>query len=358
MSARISISLRRPQRRRLQRFKRKTKDADYRSRLQIVLLYGEGWGCRRVAEAVGCVPSTAVRVAKRFVELGEVGLLDGRRENGEAKVDEDLLEGLREVVDQQPEDYGWARSTWTRELLAKTLRRVAGVRVSVRTVARMLDRIGARHGMARPLPRPDWPKARKTRRVREIMRVVENLPDDEVAYYQDEVDVHLNPKIGRDWMLRGQQKGVITPGKNEKRYLYGALALDRSDLVYTTSRRKNSDGFLAFLERLRAMNPTARRIHLVLDNYVIHKSKKTKNYLASLDGVFVLHFLPPYSPEHNRIERLWRDLHANVTRNHRCSTISKLTSRVRYWLRREAERRRRARALDHRTPTRLEGVAA
>jgi len=357
MSTRISIRLRRHVRRQLQRLRRKTKDANYRSRLQIVLLYDQGWGCRRVAKAVGCVPSTAVRVARRFLELGEDGLLDGRRENGEAKVDEDLLQALREVVDKQPEDYGWARSTWSRELLVKTLRRIAGVRVSVRTMARMLERIGARHGMARPLPRPDWSKAQKTRRVRKIMRVVQNLPDDEVAYYQDEVDVHLNPKIGRDWMLRGQQKGVITPGRNEKRYLYGALSLDGSDLFYTTARRKNSEGFVAFLERLREANPTARQIHLVVDNYIIHKSKKTKKYLASLDGLFVLHFLPPYSPEHNRIERLWRDLHANVTRNHRCRTISRLMDRVRYWLRQEAKKRR-ARTPDRATPIRLKRVAA
>ena len=232
MSARISIRLRRHVRRRLERTRRKTKDAHYRSRLQIVLLYNKGWGCRRVAEAVGCAPSTAIRVVKRFVDLGEEGLLDGRRENGEAKVDEDLLHALRELVERQPEDYGWARSTWSRELLAKTIRRVTGVRVSVRTTARMLERIGARHGMARPLPRPDWPKARKTRRIRKIMRIVENLPEDEVA-------VHLNPKIGRDWMLRGQQKGIVTPGKNKKRYVYGALAVDGNDFIYTTSRRKN-----------------------------------------------------------------------------------------------------------------------
>ena len=41
--------------------------------------------------------------------------------------------------------------------------------------------------------------------------------------YVDEVDIHWNPKIGNDWMLKGQQKHVLTPGENEKRYLAGAL---------------------------------------------------------------------------------------------------------------------------------------
>ena len=40
--------------------------------------------------------------------------------------------------------------------------------------------------------------------------------------YADEVDLHLNPKIGPDWMLPGTQRLVLTPGNNEKRYLAGA----------------------------------------------------------------------------------------------------------------------------------------
>ena len=124
--------------------------------------------------------------------------------------------------------------------------------------------------------------------------------------------------------------------------------MEGDDLVYTTSDHKNSDGFVAFLEKLRTTYPKAKRIHLILDNYIIHKSKKTQQHLAKATvrrvgetvGLFVLHFLPPYSPEHNRIERFWRDLHANVTRNHRCASMDDLMRRVREWLRREARRRR------------------
>ncbi len=341
MTARISITLPRHVRRRLEREAQKTRDALYRTRIQIVLHYAGGWGCDRIASALGCAPSHAIRTALRFLEDGEDGLVDARAENGEPKVDEDALEALREMVDKQPQDFGWARSTWSRELLRKTLSREVGLRVSDRTVGRMLDTIGARHGAARPSPKPEWSKARKSRRVRAILKVVENLPRREVAYYEDEVDIHLNPKIGRDWMNHGTQKEVVTPGKNVKRYLYGALSISGDDLLYTTSDSKNSDGFVAFLEMLRAANPKARRIHLVLDNYIIHKSKKTQSYLALHADLFVLHFLPPYAPEHNRIERLWRDLHGNVTRNHRCRSISELMKRVRYWLDREGRKRRK-----------------
>jgi transposase len=62
----------------------------------------------------------------------------------------------------------------------------------------------------------------------------------------------------------------------------------------------------------------------VLDNYTIHTSKISQAAVADLGGRVVLHFLPPYCPMHNRIERMWLDLHASVTRNHRCPDMDEL----------------------------------
>lgn len=342
MSRRIVVDLPRPVRRRLEKSMRKTRDATYRNRVRIVLLYAKSWGAPSIAEALGCVPATAVRVIHRFLDEGEVGLLDGRRENGQPKVDEDLLQALAELVALSPEDFGWSRPTWTRELLAKTLREETGVRVSVTTVARMLRDLGARWGMARPTVLCPWSKRRKSRRLRAIRKVIENLPRREVAFFEDEVDIHLNPKIGRDWMLRGQQKVIVTPGQNQKRYIAGALSMQGDDLVFVSGPRKNTDLFLALLKELLRRHPRARRIHLVLDNYLVHKTKRVERFLQEHKGRIVLHFLPPYSPQENKIERFWRDLHANVTRNHRCRSMDQLLLKVKRYLRKEARKRRRA----------------
>ena len=200
--------------------------------------------------------------------------------------------------------------------------------------------------MARPIVLCPWSKARKARRLRAIFKVVDHLPAREVAYFEDEVDIHLNPRIGRDWMLRGQQKLVVTPGQNRKRYLAGALALNGSNLLYVQAERKNSDLFLALLAKLRQSHPRARRIHLVLDNYGIHSSRRVQEYLRQHGDLFQLHFLPPYSPDHNAIERVWREVHANVTRNHCCKTIVDLMRHVIWHLRREAHRLKRMRSTD------------
>lgn len=92
--------------------------------------------------------------------------------------------------------------------------------------------------------------------------------------------------------------------------------------------------FIALLQKLLASYPKRCVIHVVLDNFRIHDSKLVHAALAGFSGRVQLHFLPPYCPDHNRIERVWQDLHANVTRNHCCSNMDVLMSEVRHYLRR------------------------
>lgn len=346
MKHRIVVKLGRPARRRLERWAKSCRDADLRARILIVLKFAEGFGSSTIAEQLHVAPATAVRVAHRFLQQGEDGLLDGRRDNGVPKVDDDLLQALAELIEGQPTSHGIHRATWTREALAIALTTKTEVRVSISTLARMLRRLGARWGRPRPIVICPWPKQRKARRVAELRRLLANLPPNEAAYYEDEVDIHLNPRIGPDWMLRRQQKLVVTPGKNKKRYLAGALASDDSDLVFVSSEKKNSKLFIALLQRLLDKHASANVIHLVLDNFSIHDSKLVQKFIAATSGKVRLHFLPPYSPEHNRIERLWQRVHANVTRNHACKDMDALMRNVRRYLRSYAIKLRRESLLE------------
>ena len=80
---------------------------------------------------------------------------------------------------------------------------------------------------------------------------------------------------------------------------------------------------------------------MILDNYGIHDSLQVQLALATEKGQRLkLHFLPPYCPDHNRIERVWQDLHANVTRNHRCQTMEELMAQVKLYLRTRNARKR------------------
>ena len=148
--------------------------------------------------------STVYAVAKCFREHGEAGLIDQREANGKRKLDEAYLAKLHEVVAASAHDFGWRRPTWTREMLAETMTWETGVRVHVSTMSTALRMISARLGRPQPTVGCPWSRRAKTRRLRALDCLMKNLPADEVALYEDEVDIHLNPKIGPDWMVAGQ----------------------------------------------------------------------------------------------------------------------------------------------------------
>jgi transposase len=319
---------------------RHCRQHEVRQRYLIIINLINGRSAQETATVLATHNTTVYRVLKRYRAYGEAGLADGRGDNGAEKLSESYLARLDWVVRGRPPDYGWRRPTWTRELLVETLVRLTGIRVHVATMSRALAQIKARRGRPRPRVKCPWHPAAKTRRLHAIQKLLVTFPGRARAFYEDEVDIHLNPKIGLDWMGCGQQKDVLTPGQNEKRYLAGALDVRTGLVIWVEGVRKTSYLFLDLLDKLRRQYPDATRLHLILDNYRIHKSEIVLAALGGyLRGCVQLHFLPPYCPDDNRIERVWQDVHANVTRNHHCADMGSLMEQVRYYLRKWNRRR-------------------
>lgn len=329
----IELKVRYSVKERLGKSFRQCPNAGTRLRYLMVINVINGRSSRQTAKVLHVHHTTVGRVVQKFRRYGEAGLQDGRADNGDDKLNENYLERLHCIVSNSPELYGWRRPTWTRELLIETMVRLTGTRIHTTTMSRALALIRARRGRPKPIVGCPWSKAAKTRRLRHLQELIATLPRNERAFYEDEIDIHLNPKIGLDWMVSGQQKQVLTPGKNEKRYLAGALDVRTGLVIWVEGERKTSYLFLDLLDRLLREYPQARCLHLILDNYRIHKSDIVNAALQGyLGGRVKLHFLPPYCPDDNKIERVWQDLHADVTRNHRQPNMTKLMEAVHYHL--------------------------
>jgi transposase len=323
-----------PQRKELRRLAMRAKDPGMRCRCKVILALVRGTTPTGVAGGGLCAKSQVYRVAGRFLAGGVAGLADRREDNGQPKITPAYQAELLRLVEGSPREYGYRRPTWTQELLILVLAERVEIAISPAAMSRLLGRLGV--GLRRPKPvvKCPWKAARRRRRLQAIERLVMHLPADEVAVYVDEVDIHLNPKVGPDWMRRGRQKRVVTPGCNQKRYLAGAWDPRARRLVYVEGGRKTSLLFLQLLFKLATrVYPHARRIHVILDNYGIHDSLQVRLAMRSAAAARLeLHFLPPYCPDHNRIERIWKDLHDNVTRNHRCASMEELMAEVRCYL--------------------------
>jgi transposase len=89
---------------------------------------------------------------------------------------------------------------------------------------------------------------------------------------------------------------------------YGAVRLRDGRFYYRQeSRRFNAQTFLEFLEALRAASITeGRRVVVISDNAKYHRAKLHLPWRQQHASGFILDFLPPYSPDLNPIERVWK----------------------------------------------------
>lgn len=139
-------------------------------------------------------------------------------------------------------------------------------------------------------------------------------------YGQDEADLSLLPTLTRTWMVRGEQLKVQAPGTNEKRSVSAAIDLAAGTLLWRTDDRRCADQFCATLHACVERSAGRGRLAVLLvDNAQGHRVGKTGIVRRGLDahvGQVVLVFLPPYSPDLQPTERLWRQWRPNVTHNH------------------------------------------
>ncbi|MFQ5589841.1 MAG: winged helix-turn-helix domain-containing protein [Phycisphaerae bacterium] len=102
-----------------------------------------------------------------------------------------------------PRDFGFVRGRWTCECLAILVLELASVRVSGETVRRWLHQENLVCRRPRPVLRPEDPeRAAIFRRLGYLLRI---LPPNEIAVFQDVMDVNTNPKLGCMWMRRAQR---------------------------------------------------------------------------------------------------------------------------------------------------------
>ena len=97
------------------------------------------------------------------------------------------------------------------------------------------------------------------------------------------------------------------PGRKSIGY-YGAVRLRDGRLLVRAEREAfNGETCWAFLRELYTLSRRARRpVAVIADNASFHYARLHKDWRAERMEKFHLEFLPPYSPELNPIERMWK----------------------------------------------------
>jgi hypothetical protein len=125
-------------------------------------------------------------------------------------------------------------------------------------------------------------------------------------FYFDESGFSPNPPIQYGWSRFGQVRSVEPQAHRQRVNVLGALRQD-GKLVWCTQQRPTvRDDVIAFFDRMSGAPHSSPRI-VGIDNAAIHKGEAMDSIRRqwAAQGLY-LYYLPPYSPELNRIEILWK----------------------------------------------------
>ena len=307
----------------------KTRDKNHARRLTAMLMLHRGDRVSDVARTLCCARSSLGRWINWFTLYGIEGLRSLPAGRVRRWPFEHICTLLRLLIKHTPGDFGYQRSRWSTELLAIKIREITGCALHASTIRRWLPVAGLVWRRAAPTLCIRDPQ--RDEKMAAISAALAQCSQEHPVFYEDEVDIHLNPKIGADWQLRGQPKRVVTPGQNEKYYLAGALHSGTGRVSYVGGSSKSSVLFISLLQHLKASYRRAKSITLVVDNYIIHKSRETLRWLKQ-NPKFRVIYQPVYSPWVNHVERLWQALHDTITRNHSCRSMWQLLRKVRRFM--------------------------
>jgi transposase len=140
-----------------------------------------------------------------------------------------------------------------------------------------------------------------------------SLSKSEVIYFVDSSHPQHQTRLAYGWIKKGVRKAVKMTSCQKRVNIIGAINLDGHHIEYSQVDWVNTESIQAFLEQLIEANPRAKKIHLILDNARYHKSKEILSFVSQSN--ITLHYLPPYSPNLNCIERLWKILNEQITYN-------------------------------------------
>lgn len=270
-----------------------TRDGRVRDRIKAVLLTSEGWTTAMISQALRIHESTVRN------HLADYALSEKLKpENGgsdshlSAEQTSELIAHLTEHTYHH-----------NNQIVAYVFERF-GVKYTVAGMHKWLRKNGFSYKKPKGVPHK-FDAAKQQAFVEQYEQLKASCGEDETILFMDAVHPTQATKISYGWIRTGQDKSIETTGSRTRINLLGAVALDDiAGAIVNEYEFVNSETIVQFFGQLREKYPQNHKLHLILDGAGYHIANVVKNAAVSLN--IELHYLPPYSPNLNPIERLWK----------------------------------------------------
>ena len=130
----------------------------------------------------------------------------------------------------------------------------------------------------------------------------ESLSHDEKIFFLDSSHPEHQTRLAYGWLPKGKRVAVAKTACQKRVHLIGAIELEKHQVSVNTAEKVNSLSIKSFLAQLLEKYPKHKCLHLIGDNVGYHRSEEIKAFIEKEKRLQV-HYLSPYSPNLNPIER-------------------------------------------------------
>ena len=269
---------------------REQKECD---RIKAILLRNKGWSLPKIAEALLIHEKSIKRYIDDYLDKGKLKLESGGSDSYLSKEQTKALNlHLSEVTYlHQHQIITYVKATFN-------------IVYTVSGMNKWLHQNGFSYKKPKGVPHK-FDEALQAEFIKKYEALNESLSVDEPLLFMDAVHPTQATKITAGWIKKGTDKPINTTGSRTRLNLVGAIRLGYlADTVIERYDTVNGDSIINFFNKVRSQYSSSKTIHLVLDGAGYHRSTVVKAEAKKLD--IQLHYLPPYSPNLNPIERLWK----------------------------------------------------
>ena len=283
---------------------RHTADKRHADRIKTVILLGTGWSVGDVAQALLLDPDTLRRHVERYRRGGVEGLLEMNYRGSQPKLNDDQQAQLDVHLSQHID----LSST---EIVAP-IEQTYGMSYSVSGLTDLLHRLGFTYKNPKLVPGKADAESQQNF-VDEYRRLKENKGEYDPIYFMDAVHPQHNTAVGYGWIKRGVEKLIKSNTGRQRLNINGAINIETMQAVTRCDDTINAQSTIELFKQIERKHRKAEVIYIICDNARYYRSKLVQVFLAT--SRIKLIFLPPYSPNLNLIERLWKYFRKQVPCN-------------------------------------------